>query len=275
MECEKLLDESKIEDSIKEDKRWCVYCHTNNIDGKKYIGKTCQKPEYRWNNGEGYKGSPHFYRAILKYGWENFAHEILAEGLSADEACTMEKLLIQQYDTTNEQKGYNLTSGGDGRTDWVVPEETRKKISNSRKGIVFSQETLKKMSEAKIGRPLSESAKEKLRNMNLGKIRSVQTRQKMGESKIGPNNPSSYPIYCIELDEIFWGQKEAANLYGLCKEGISACIRGKNNYAGKHPKTNEPLHWLRAHDAVDRGYITQEQVDNYLNNIRRDKENED
>lgn len=273
MECENVVN--KIEDSIKEDKRWCVYMHTNKINNKKYIGKTCQKPEYRWNNGQGYKGSPHFYRAILKDGWENFTHEILADGLSAEDACEMEKLLIQKYDTTNRQNGYNLTSGGDGRTDWVVPEETRRKISNARKGIVFSQETRKKMSEAKMGRILSESEKEKLRSVNLGKTRSLETRQKMGESKIGPNNPTSYPIYCIELDEIFWGQKDAASLYGVCKEGISACIRGKNHYAGRHPQTNEPLHWLRASEAIDCGYITQEQVNNYLNSIKRGNDNED
>ena len=32
---------------------WTVYRHIA-PSGKVYIGITCQKPEYRWNNGNGY-----------------------------------------------------------------------------------------------------------------------------------------------------------------------------------------------------------------------------
>ena len=35
-------------------------------------------PERRWGcEGRGYSGSPHFWNAISKYGWDNFEHEIL------------------------------------------------------------------------------------------------------------------------------------------------------------------------------------------------------
>ena len=49
---------------------YCVYMHVNKINNKKYIGITKQKtPESRWGaNGVNYKGSPHFYAAIKKYG---------------------------------------------------------------------------------------------------------------------------------------------------------------------------------------------------------------
>lgn len=44
---------------------FCVYIHVL-PNGKKYIGITCKKPEYRWNHGDGYKNNRHFYNAIKK-----------------------------------------------------------------------------------------------------------------------------------------------------------------------------------------------------------------
>lgn len=36
-------------------KSYVLYCHTNKLNGKKYIGITSQVPRKRWNNGNGYK----------------------------------------------------------------------------------------------------------------------------------------------------------------------------------------------------------------------------
>ena len=47
---------------------YTLYCHINTINHKRYVGITKRKPEYRWNNGEGYVGCTAFYRAIKKYG---------------------------------------------------------------------------------------------------------------------------------------------------------------------------------------------------------------
>lgn len=37
---------------------YSIYVHLNKINGKKYIGITCKKPEIRWANGLGYKKQP-------------------------------------------------------------------------------------------------------------------------------------------------------------------------------------------------------------------------
>jgi group I intron endonuclease len=90
---------------------WCIYKHTNQINGKVYIGQTCQTPERRWREGEGYEGCPKFYNAIKKYGWINFSHDIIESELQTiEEANDREIYWIAFYNSFNE--GYNMTEGG-------------------------------------------------------------------------------------------------------------------------------------------------------------------
>lgn len=94
-----------------DDKFYYLYCHTNKINGKKYIGISVQSPSRRWRkNGEGYDGCPKFYQAIQKYGWNNFDHEILLTELTQQEANEKEKEYIAKYDTI--KNGYNILAGG-------------------------------------------------------------------------------------------------------------------------------------------------------------------
>lgn len=91
---------------------YTVYVHINKINGKMYVGLTCKKPEHRFNQGKGYDGCTYFAKAINKYGWDNFEHEIIAGGLNKKEACNFEKLLIKKLKTRNANFGYNIRSGG-------------------------------------------------------------------------------------------------------------------------------------------------------------------
>ena len=113
------------------EKTYCVYKHTNILNGKIYIGITSQQPERRWKNGYGYEGNEYFYRAIQKYGWnEGFEHEIIVDGLTKEQACAIEIELIQAYDSTNSNKGYNFSSGGDcGNSGCSRSEEWVEKMS--------------------------------------------------------------------------------------------------------------------------------------------------
>ena len=97
-----------------EEKCYTVYMHVfpNN---KVYIGITQQEPEKRWKNGLGYDAHQTLMkRAIKKYGWQNIKHEILYKNLNKNEACNKEIELIALYDSTNKQKGYNVSKGGEG-----------------------------------------------------------------------------------------------------------------------------------------------------------------
>jgi hypothetical protein len=118
------------------ERTFIVYCHTNKINNKKYIGITCQDPETRWGyKGNNYKQSqPYFAKAIKKYSWDGFTHEILFEGLTAQEASDKEIELIAFYHTyigDPECQGYNLTRGGFGGVKYLTEEDRRAAVNKS------------------------------------------------------------------------------------------------------------------------------------------------
>ena len=123
---------------------YIIYKHINKINGKIYIGQTCQKPEYRWNHGKGYKQCPRFYAAIQKYGWDNFEHVILENNLTAEQANQKEEQYIKYYHSNNEQFGYNLSAGGDNRSQ--ISDTTRQKLSEHSKKMWSNKNMRTKMS---------------------------------------------------------------------------------------------------------------------------------
>lgn len=130
-----------------------VYIHKNRINGKMYVGITCQKVNRRWRNGEAYKQNFHFYNAICKYGWDAFDHIIVKAGLTKTEACDEECRLIEKYHTTNERYGYNRSTGGEfPASGATVSEETRQKKRELMMGRKVPKEICEKISVAKKGR---------------------------------------------------------------------------------------------------------------------------
>lgn len=90
-----------------------VYKHTF-PDKKVYIGQTAQNPKKRWKCGFGYINNDLFFRAIVKYGWDNIQHEILFDGLTKEEANTIEKEQIKLSKSNDPKYGYNIAAGGVG-----------------------------------------------------------------------------------------------------------------------------------------------------------------
>lgn len=143
-----------------EDRTYSVYKHTS-PSGKVYIGITKQSLTGRWKNGLGYKTSPHFWNAIQKYGWENFEHEILFEGLTSDEACKRERTTIAELRATDPQYGYNQKTGGDVGSK--LNEDALKKLSGSCKRFYAEHpEVSKRISEKNTGYKHTDEAKRKM-----------------------------------------------------------------------------------------------------------------
>ena len=79
-----------------EERKYTVYIHTCNKNGKKYVGVTSQSVNRRWGkNGAGYKLCTYFGSAINKYGWDNFNHEIVLCNLTKGEAEMFEIEMIK------------------------------------------------------------------------------------------------------------------------------------------------------------------------------------
>lgn len=92
------------------EKEYLIYCHTSPT-GKKYIGQT---NNYNRRCGEhklANKRCPAFHSAIIKYGWINFTHEILEDGLTLEQSNILEEFYIKKYNTL-APNGYNLQTGG-------------------------------------------------------------------------------------------------------------------------------------------------------------------
>ena len=181
-------------------KSWCVYKHTLS-DGRCYIGQTCNiatrfKPS-------AYKNCVKFYSAIQKYGWENFNHEILADNLTLKEANHLEEEYIKKYNSI--EKGFNLNSGGENK---LHSQETKNKMSQTRKGISHSQEHNEAISNALMGK---KKTPEHIRNNQLAQHRE--------------------PVECIETGEKYESLSDAERKTGILGETISRCCRGKQKTA--------------------------------------------
>ena len=210
----------------------CIYKHTS-PSGKVYIGQTCQKPENRWQNGNGYK-SGYFYCAIKKYGWNNIKHEVLFTGLDQLNADIIEEDLIYYYKQIG--KSYNLANGGFVNKGWNQSEESKKKISEANKGKKMSKESKEKIRLSKLGE----------NNPNYGKSPSEQTRQKIskalkgkGAKRVKQIDPESG-----EVVKIWNSQTEACEFYNGNPSLISDAIKRNSltkGYYWRFEDDNTPI----------------------------------
>lgn len=248
--------------------QYYVYVHTNKFNGKMYVGQTCQKPEKRWNGGNGYKNCSYFYKAIQKYGWNGFCHEVIASNLTKDEADRFEKLIIEKFDLLNPKRGYNLQDGGShGRPSEESKiniknaaikrsqnEEYRLKQSKSHIGLQVgeknpmygkkhTEETKQKLRKASTGKHPSNETKIKMskshsgeNNVMFGKKHSEETKRKISDSKKNEKNPKAVKVDQRSLDGALiktWSYiKQASNTLGIPYQNISRCCRTGKGTAG-------------------------------------------
>ncbi len=166
-------------------KKGYLYVITNNINGKQYVGKTYDSVEIRfarhlYDSTRVSGVNRPLYKAILKYGKENFSVQeagIFEEGnLEIQEISLIEKL-------GTYSKGYNATLGGDG----------------SRKPRNYTQQEL--LDRYKEVKSASKLAKE-------FKVSNNVIRKDLGSDNL--TKWKARPIKIVELDEIYASAAECA-----------------------------------------------------------------
>ena len=132
-----------------------VYCAVHLDSGRVYVGKTCDFIwRYETHHAVARKGKSktHFHNALRKYGPEAFSWSVLERFYNDDgsAASQAEKRWIAFWQSTDPDRGFNMTLGGDG----VVPSsEVREKMSRSQR-LRFQTETLDERSQ-RIARHIS------------------------------------------------------------------------------------------------------------------------
>lgn len=211
---------------------YCVYIHTA-PDGRVYVGITSQKPEARWQGGNGYKNNSYFTRAIKKYGWENFKHEILFEGLTVDEAKTKEIDLIAEYKSNVRKYGFNISSGGESKKGTTISDWQKQRISQASKGRIVSGETREKLSRSSKRAWENPEFIQYMREINSGKNNKMYGRKMTDEDKQkrGAKSVVQFDKAGNKIAE-YISIHEASNKTGICRDSIQKCCRGIFKTAG-------------------------------------------
>lgn len=232
-----------------------VYKHTLPSDISKkdndmvYIGITCQKPEYRWRNGEGYKQNAHFYNAIQKYSWDNYTHDILFDNLTKEEAEQKEIELIAYYNSTNSKFGYNIQAGGN-----LCGEVFEKPVI-----CVETKTIYKSATEAKRILGISNATisaccrgENKIAGGFHWMFAEEYSDDKVDELLKNTQSKKCKQVLCVDTGKIYNSITEASLDVGISTSSIGGCCSGEYIHAGG-------FRWMYLDD------VTDEKVNEILN----------
>lgn len=225
---------------------YVIYLIKNIITSKLYVGQTNNLPR-RWSQHKSAaslnKRMFPLYRSIKKYGIANFTLEIIEE-CNKENVDEKEIYWIAFLKTTDKKFGYNLSAGGKPLSDknikrivrpkgWKHSEETKKKMSEQRKGPKnsfygkhHSDEVKQKMSND----PNRHLCGEK--NHFFGKHHTQETRtliSELAKKKTGEKNPFSKLTNNIVLEIRDFYENEKISIAKLARkynvsEACIACI---------------------------------------------------
>lgn len=217
------------------ERTYSVYKHTNKINGKVYIGITSVAPEKRWGReGNGYKEQV-FGRAIQKYGWDSFEHEILIDNLSREEANKLEIEYIDLYHATDGDYGYNVSEGGKNNSDIFLKKVYQYSFDGKFIQEYESAEDVAEKNPSFKKTTIQDSCCKPINTVGYGYRWSYDFLGNQIEWSLLVSDVYK-PIYCYDLDGNFVGKYlssvDASNKTGVDRSGIAQCCKGKRYSVG-------------------------------------------
>lgn len=187
-------------------------------DGRKYIGATSMKPKTRWNHGNGYRHIQELWEIICGDGWESVSAEVVASGLTEEDASILEQTLIEEYQTIDPRRGFNKEGGGIGKHRMIL-DSTREKMRQEKLGELNNN----------YGKRFSAEHKQRIAESNRGQKRTEETRRKIGKAK-----EKAVSQYTLNGDILatYESGKTAAQITGVPAYAISRVCRGVRRQEG-------------------------------------------
>lgn len=223
-----------------------VYQIRNIINDKVYIGSTNsfarRKDEHFTLLRGGKQVNPHLQYAYNMYGESAFVFEILEIVSDENMLIKTEQKWFDNINPCDENIGYNILNEATDVKRVPMSEETKIKISNSRKGTPAWNKGLKcpQWSGEKHGmhgKTHTPEVKQRLREFHLGTKLSEETKRRMSEAqrKIGKKPPIHYgkdhalskPVICLMDNRVFDSITDCSKFYGVCHATVRRHCEGK------------------------------------------------
>lgn len=190
-----------------------IYIYENQINGKVYVGQAVDLErrfyEHSYHLVRNTDKATALQRAVNKYGFENFKNFILCL-CDVSELNGKEVEFIVKYKSNDKRYGYNLSAGGNsGMLGYKHSAETRKKVSEGKKGWIMGEAQRRFISLLHTGKKITDETRRRMsmaqageKHPMWGKKHTEETKAKMREKRGGgksyqfgkkmPNSASQY-----------------------------------------------------------------------------------
>lgn len=210
-----------------------VYGHFDQNGRCHYVGKG------KGNRAWAFNKRPKMWRTFFGACPERV--EIFQDGLSDEDACSLEVRLIAEHRLRGEALA-NCSGGGEPG----IPSLKGRRLSEAHRAAISAAKRGK--SNGRLGTSMSEAAR---RSISKGRLNSDavkasgekiwKARRKNGTDRTGPS-PKARAVTCLETGATYRCAKEAALATGLREKSIWQCCAGKT-------KSLADMHWSFASDS--------------------------